>query len=315
MSEAKLAKYKTVLCIRMQKNGQCKFGPLCDFAHDQSDMRRNFTQSWYLPKLCPAVNKSTTDSDTSEACDGTLASCKWAHNEIEIQYHPHMYKTQMCPLYQSSVGCPRQSYCNFAHHKRELRILDNNMLSKSDNNLNIAAPDSRTVSKVNPSSSQRSPSFVPQTRNQISSSSTSPRSLLLEDDYAAMTHSLKVQMLDIVDQISAVQCCQLSSNFVSQENARIDAALAEHYEEMQRLEQENSQLYCLLEESLSGLKSLFNDHRDIMREKFEFPALNQENSPSHQRELLESRQNFERWSALISRVEFSLQNIKPSSSI
>ncbi len=51
MDETKLQKYKTVMCQRMLRNGTCRYALLCDFAHDQFELRRNLHQNWFIFRL------------------------------------------------------------------------------------------------------------------------------------------------------------------------------------------------------------------------------------------------------------------------
>jgi hypothetical protein len=59
LDDAKLRKYKTVMCQRILRNGSCRFGALCDFAHDaENDLRRNLNQFFYAGVRCDKENCS-----------------------------------------------------------------------------------------------------------------------------------------------------------------------------------------------------------------------------------------------------------------
>jgi len=107
MDEAKLQKYKTVLCQRMLRSGTCRYGLQCDFAHDKLELRRNLQQHWYYGQKC-----------TKESCEDN--ECRYAHNDMELLYHPHIFKTQLC--HSIAFGpCLKKHYCPFAHGPEELR--------------------------------------------------------------------------------------------------------------------------------------------------------------------------------------------------
>lgn len=90
MDESKLRKYKTVMCQRMLRNGTCRYGLLCDFSHDEAELRRNLNQHWYYGVKC--------EKDQCKDKD-----CRFAHNDMEVMYHPHIYKTKR--MSTSRVAC------------------------------------------------------------------------------------------------------------------------------------------------------------------------------------------------------------------
>ncbi|SPQ97425.1 C3H1-type domain-containing protein [Plasmodiophora brassicae] len=108
MDEAKLIKYKTVMCQRMVRAGQCRYGNLCDFAHSAKELRRNLNQHWYQGVMC-------------EIPDHDDKKCEYAHNEMELVYHPSVYKTKLCDKFASPDGCSKNQYCANAHGKHDLR--------------------------------------------------------------------------------------------------------------------------------------------------------------------------------------------------
>ena len=93
----------------MLKSGVCRYDVICDFAHSEQELRRNLSQTCYYPIYCdkPGCREKT---------------CVFAHNENEMNFHPDMYKRQLCSLYATPAGCPKKSYCHMAHGKHELRI-------------------------------------------------------------------------------------------------------------------------------------------------------------------------------------------------
>jgi hypothetical protein len=83
-----------VMCQRMVRAGNCRYGQLCDFAHDPFELRRNLNQYWYHGSYC-----DKKDHDDKK--------CEYAHNEMEMIYHPAIYKTKLCPKFASQEGCPK----------------------------------------------------------------------------------------------------------------------------------------------------------------------------------------------------------------
>eukprot|EP00474_Spongospora_subterranea_P008832 CRZ09290.1 hypothetical protein [Spongospora subterranea] len=108
MDEAKLVKYKTVMCQRMVRVGSCRYGNLCDFAHDTNELRRNLNQHWYHGVICEIPKHEDK-------------KCEFAHNEMELAYHPSIYKTKLCDKFATPSGCSKNLYCALAHGKLDLR--------------------------------------------------------------------------------------------------------------------------------------------------------------------------------------------------
>jgi len=117
MDDIKLRKYKTVMCQRLMQSAGCRYGPLCDFAHDENELRRNLQQVWYYGVRC---NRGDADGPCSDP------SCQYAHNDMEFLYHPNNYKTSMCSQMNRASGCTGNQYCPYAHDQSELRVPSTN---------------------------------------------------------------------------------------------------------------------------------------------------------------------------------------------
>ena len=96
------------MCQRMVRAGTCRYGHQCDFAHDARELRRNLNQFWYQGVRC-----DKPDHDDRK--------CEFAHNDMEVMYHPNVYKTKMCEKFSTPQGCPNNQYCAYAHGKMEFR--------------------------------------------------------------------------------------------------------------------------------------------------------------------------------------------------
>lgn len=69
------------MCQRMVRAGSCRYGHLCDFAHDSRELRRNLNQHWYSGVRC-------------DKPDHDERKCDFAHTDMEVMYHPNVYKTK-----------------------------------------------------------------------------------------------------------------------------------------------------------------------------------------------------------------------------
>ena len=78
----------------------------------KGELRRNLNNHWYSPTRCKV-----------EGCPENFKDCRFAHNEMEEIYHPNMYKTQICSAFATGNGCPKKTYCAFAHGPAELRSI------------------------------------------------------------------------------------------------------------------------------------------------------------------------------------------------
>jgi hypothetical protein len=130
-----------------------------------------------------------------EGCEDN--ECRYAHNEIELMYHPHVFKTQLC--HSIAFGpCLKKHYCPFAHGPEELRqgkfdpenegtrlYFPSSAFSESGSTTSII-----TTTTYGSGSGERSPS--------VRSNSGSTR------DFRECTDRLKIQLLDLVDEIAGM---------------------------------------------------------------------------------------------------------------
>jgi len=179
MDDAKLQKYKTVLCQRMLRSGTCRYGLQCDFAHDKLELRRNLQQHWYYGQKCMKEN-----------CEDT--ECRYAHNDMELLYHPHVFKTQMC--HSMAFGpCLKKHYCPFAHSPEELRQgkLDTDDDGESSRLFfSNFSSENKTATSSNPEGSG------PYLGNGTHAAPTG--------EFREVTDRLKVRLLNLVDEIASV---------------------------------------------------------------------------------------------------------------
>ncbi|EGG25336.1 hypothetical protein DFA_03585 [Cavenderia fasciculata] len=134
--EKYMVSYKVSEC---SKHLTCKNDRDCFFYHKIEEKRRcpfdlngNLV---YSHLLCP------------EKCD--KVNCKFSHNDVEVMYHPTIYKTKMCNDFASSTNkCKKGRWCAFAHGELDLRVV-----SRSDGGVN-GSNVSSSPSRVSPTSKQ-----------------------------------------------------------------------------------------------------------------------------------------------------------------
>lgn len=112
LPEDQLLKYKTVLCRRWSASGSCSYKELCDYAHGNEELRRNLNKHYYRAIRCKNQDHCPFGDE-----------CHYAHNEMEMLFHPDLYKTKECNYYNTSSAdsCSKGDLCSFAHGKDELR--------------------------------------------------------------------------------------------------------------------------------------------------------------------------------------------------
>jgi hypothetical protein len=76
----------------------------CLYYHFKGERRRIHKYYEYSANLC------------SSAGSCFLETCKSAHNENEVLYHPDIYQKSTCPYSTTSEGCPNESLCPFLHN-------------------------------------------------------------------------------------------------------------------------------------------------------------------------------------------------------
>jgi len=190
MDEAKLQKYKTVLCQRMLRSGTCRYGLQCDFAHDKLELRRNLQQHWYYGQKC-----------TKESCEDN--ECRYAHNDMELLYHPHIFKTQLC--HSIAFGpCLKKHYCPFAHGPEELRQgkLETEDVPPGESRLffsNFSSETKTTTTTTTPAAVAAAA-----VANGTFNSNSILHNPAPASEFREVTDRLKIQLLDLVDEISSM---------------------------------------------------------------------------------------------------------------
>eukprot|EP01084_Bolivina_argentea_P095155 171085_1 len=122
--------YRTRTCP-LNKRGQCNYGSRCFDSHESQPERRAPKQNEYND-WHPSTMKCTSNAD--ESCKYGRA-CYFAHNDFEVNYHPTMYKTQLCGDFEKEGSCSLGMICPHYHYPDEQRKIEKGSLSadcKSD---------------------------------------------------------------------------------------------------------------------------------------------------------------------------------------
>lgn len=112
--------FKTRFCDKKYAHEE----KICTFYHDNGDKRRKVN---YSAEPCKNIFDLTLKIFELKTCQ--LADlCKFAHNEIEILYHPDKYKTETCRTVNCNLGefCPfihQESSASLEEQKKELMLL------------------------------------------------------------------------------------------------------------------------------------------------------------------------------------------------
>lgn len=102
------AKMKKTRMCDFHKEGRCKYGEDCAFAHDEQELQ------------------SAPDLRKTRLCRSFLAGkcddrdCKFAHGEDELRASDICFKTAVCTWFEKGT-CQSGSQCRFAHGEDELR--------------------------------------------------------------------------------------------------------------------------------------------------------------------------------------------------
>jgi len=98
---------KTKLCD-FHKEGRCKYGTDCAFAHDESELRS--MPDLRKTRVCRAFTQGN--------CNDT--NCKFAHGSDELRATDLCYKMALCTWFEKG-NCMSGNRCRFAHGSEELR--------------------------------------------------------------------------------------------------------------------------------------------------------------------------------------------------
>mmetsp|Transcript_57792 Transcript_57792/g.102601 ORF Transcript_57792/g.102601 Transcript_57792/m.102601 type:complete len:225 (+) Transcript_57792:77-751(+) len=102
------AKMKKTRMCDFHKQGRCKYGTECAFAHDESELTS--APDLRKTRLCRAfLQGGCNDKD-----------CKFAHGESELRATDICFKTALCTWFEKG-NCQSGAACRFAHGEAELR--------------------------------------------------------------------------------------------------------------------------------------------------------------------------------------------------
>lgn len=119
MSGQELCKFRTTWCCKRYDHDHS----LCRFAHvdvNQGWLRRNPQIYKYSAQRCPHVTVITSPNSPLEGCHLNTCpfglQCRYAHSQEEVDYHPTVYKSEVCETSKSScVNCQKRDICPKSH--------------------------------------------------------------------------------------------------------------------------------------------------------------------------------------------------------
>ncbi|GIX62916.1 zinc finger, CCCH type domain-containing protein [Babesia caballi] len=125
LSEEDLERFRTKVCA-LASSMQCDFGvERCNYSHNLYWARRcpfylrDASILRYVPACCPDVELGPGSAILKNTCPRGN-NCAFAHSLEEMNYHPLVYKTEICGQYREG-GC-RTYYCHKVHGLAEYRI-------------------------------------------------------------------------------------------------------------------------------------------------------------------------------------------------
>ncbi|KAJ1956742.1 hypothetical protein GGI12_005227, partial [Dipsacomyces acuminosporus] len=110
--------YKTKLCDKFERDGECPYGAKCVFAHGEKELRSRETTP---------LNVARNDSDDRQRSYAQSSlhqqqSQQRSGQNTARQYSSNpLYKTRLCQRYSEQGECPYGEKCQFAHGEGELR--------------------------------------------------------------------------------------------------------------------------------------------------------------------------------------------------
>jgi len=207
-------------------------------------------QNWYYGVKCE--KETCKDKD-----------CRFAHNDMEVMYHPHIYKTKLCQNLAKPGGCPKKNYCSFAHGRHELRQPKfgpgatavaslPGLQAPFNSSLFAAQQDFQTDSPPLANAALAQP-------NHLADSKQEGMAIAGDNEFRDATDQLKIRILDIVDQISTMhfERALVDPSKRTAESSRLTAALQDAQQTLQRQQQEMFALNARLELSSKYAQDLF----------------------------------------------------------
>ena len=107
--------YKVTRCPK----SKC-MDPYCPNYHNWEDRRRSPFSFAYSELPCARIFDAKTKkfTDNCYGCPMNEA-CEFAHNYLEIWYHPNIFHTKMCPIMKYQKQCPWGFKCSHYHKKSQ----------------------------------------------------------------------------------------------------------------------------------------------------------------------------------------------------
>ena len=121
--------FKTVLCTYYEKDGYCRYGDKCNFAHGQKELKylRNIYYNYDNDKVelgqeAEEYDEEYYDQEQVDYGHENYTSDNqfgFNNSKFDIKKHP-LYKTEMC-WHMKVKGICEFSGCSYAHDLKELR--------------------------------------------------------------------------------------------------------------------------------------------------------------------------------------------------
>lgn len=120
-------KFKTEICKKWLKDGNCPYKETCQFAHGFEELREKKVPKSYKTVLCENYSKNGNCRYGER--------CKFVHDTAVINESKKgkirknkKYKTKICKFYSENGECPFGENCGFIHKplvKKEVIEFDN----------------------------------------------------------------------------------------------------------------------------------------------------------------------------------------------
>jgi len=119
MNVQELSKFRTTWCCKRYDHDHS----LCRFAHvdvNKGWLRRNPQTYKYSAQRCPHATIIKSPNSPLKGCHLNTCplglQCKYAHSQEEVDYHPSLYKSQVCETSKSSCAiCQKRDICPKSH--------------------------------------------------------------------------------------------------------------------------------------------------------------------------------------------------------
>lgn len=86
----------------------------CPYYHDSAKDRRRELGT-YRSVICEYIRRKKKCPQKED--------CEFAHNNVEVFYHPDKYKAKFCSSFTNKTGiCEYGDFCAFAHSEEEISV-------------------------------------------------------------------------------------------------------------------------------------------------------------------------------------------------